>query len=177
MEQGIQEPEKRAPPAQLPVIRPAVRCPPPEMPAALALATEPARERVARPTETLPAGWLPRPPALVDLVRDSCLHPHQASASHRFPAAPAAAELARLLKVWGSSRFPATAPHRERGSARRAAWLLPRLVRRHDVPPHIPDRNKARKRATDRRRSPAARPCQGSARCHLRERARHYARS
>lgn len=130
---------------QLPVIRSAAHFPPPGTPDALALATKPAREQVARLPVNLQAHSAAQPPGSADLSLDSCLRRPRASSFHRFPAVPAAAELARPPKVWGSSRSLATAPHRERGSARQAAWPSPEPQPNRDAQPNIPDRNTARK--------------------------------
>jgi hypothetical protein len=90
--------------------------------ASLALAVEPAQELQARSPVILPAGELaPRPQAPAGLSLDSRLHHPQAVLCHRFPAALEVVELARLLKAWEASRFPATAPHLEWPSVKRVA--------------------------------------------------------
>jgi len=61
------------------------------------------------------------PPVQVAFLPDSRRHHPLAALWRRFPAAPGAVELARLLKAWEASHSPAMVPGLEWPSAKRVA--------------------------------------------------------
>jgi hypothetical protein len=120
-ETGSQAHETQLPEAQ-PVVRYVAHSPPPVMPSSLALAADWEQELPARSQAISPAWMLaPQPPSPAVLPPDSRLHRPLAALCRRSLVGFAAAELARLLKVWEASRPPATVPGLGWPSAMRVA--------------------------------------------------------